>query len=298
MVKVTVPATTANLGPGFDTMGMALDMYNIVEMDIHETIEITVYGEGEKEISRDQSNIVYQAAKKVFEKANKQLNGLKIHLTNEIPVARGLGSSAAAVVGGVVAANALLNYPLNEQQLAELVTEIEGHPDNVLPALLGGIVIAGWGQDRLLYKKISPCKDLKAIVAIPNFELATKRAREVLPATVLFKDAIFNINRASLLVSALMSNDYRLLSEVMEDRLHQPYRSQLIPGMNELISKTKDAGAIGVVLSGAGPTMLALTKDNSRKIMATMEQVFEQHGISCSVRLLEIIFNGAQVENK
>lgn len=296
MVKVTVPATTANLGPGFDTMGMALEMYNTIEMDFHDSIEITISGVGETDISRDDSNIVYQAAKMVFDKTNKKCDGLRIHLHNEIPVARGLGSSAAAVVGGVVAANALLDYPLKEQELAELVTEIEGHPDNVLPALLGGIVIAGWGKQRLLYQKISPCDRLLATVAIPEFALATKRARQVLPKQVSFQDALFNVNRVSLVVTALLSRNYDLLSEVMEDKLHQPYRSELIPGMDELIAKTKEAGAIGVVLSGAGPTMLALTLEESEAVQNVMHEVFKDHGITCNVKTLRPVLTGARVD--
>ncbi|OEF95640.1 homoserine kinase [Desulfuribacillus alkaliarsenatis] len=295
MVKVKVPATTANLGPGFDTMGMALNMYNTVEMDFHHSLDITISGVGMNDIDTDETNIVYQAAKMVFDKAGQECKGLRMHLHNEIPVARGLGSSAAAVVGGVVAANNLLGSPLNEQQLAELVTEIEGHPDNVLPALIGGIVIAGWGKEHLLYHKIKPGAQLQAIVAIPEFFLATKKAREVLPTQVSFQDALFNVNRASLVVSSLLTENYELLSEVMEDRLHQPYRSDLIPGMNALIERTKQVGAIGVVLSGAGPTMLALTIDNSDAVAATMQQVFTEYGIRCTVRRLVPIMTGAEV---
>ncbi|OEH84417.1 homoserine kinase [Desulfuribacillus stibiiarsenatis] len=296
MVKVTVPATTANLGPGFDTMGMALDMYNTVEMAIHDSLVITVSGEGESDISLNETNIVYQAAKMVFDQVEQHCPGLRIHLHNEVPVARGLGSSAAAVVGGVVAANALLDNPLCEQELAELVTKIEGHPDNVLPALLGGVIVAGWGKDKLLYQKIVPGIQIEAVVAIPEFPLATKKAREVLPSTVSFQDALFNVNRASLLVTALITNNLQLLAEVMEDRLHQPYRCTLIPGMNEVIENAKAAGALGVVLSGAGPTILALTTDDSKQVQTVMKEVFEAHGVKCNIRVLKPILSGAKID--
>lgn len=296
MVKVKVPATTANLGPGFDTMGMALDLYNTVEMELTDQLEISVFGQGADDIARDETNIVYQAAAIAFTKANFNFKSLKIKLTNDVPVARGLGSSAAAVVGGVLAANALMGNPLAEQELADLVTEIEGHPDNVLPALIGGVVIAGWGASGLVYKKITTKPALKAAVAIPEFYLKTKEARGVLPSQVPYGDAVFNLNRAALLVAGLMAEDYELLSQVMEDKLHQPYRSKLIPGMDEIMLEVKEAGAIGGVLSGAGPTMLALADRDYDKYTDIMDKIFAKHNIKSTSMVLDIIDHGARIE--
>lgn len=288
MVRVQVPATSANLGPGFDTLGMALQLYNIIEMDEVKTdILIEVEGEGADDIPKDSSNIVYQAAQSVFKLANYQPKGIRIKLINNIPVARGLGSSAAAIVGGIVAANFISGEKLSEKELLSLATSIEGHPDNVAPALLGGIVVSAMADDEVRYLKIAPPNNLKCIVAIPDFLLSTSAAREVLPQSINLSDAIFNISRASLLVGAFINGDLSLLSVAMDDKIHQPYRCSLIPGMKKVFAAAKLAGARGVALSGAGPTLIAFTDKNSKLIAKVMKETFIENGVQAKVLILD-----------
>jgi homoserine kinase len=288
MIRVQIPATTANMGPGFDTLGMALKLYNFVEME--ETglgLKIDVDGDGADKISRDASNIVYLAASKLFKLVNYQPVGLRLKITNNIPLARGLGSSASAIVGGLIAANKLSGSRLGEKELLNLATEIEGHPDNVAPALLGGIVVSAQVDGEIKFAKIEPPVKLKCVVAIPDFALPTKLAREVLPQSVSMTDAVFNIGRVSLLVTALIRQDFNLMATAMDDRIHQPYRASLVPGMKKVFAAAKLAGAKGVVLSGAGPTLIAFCDINTSLIAKVMKDTFMQSGIITQVMELE-----------
>lgn len=288
MVRVQVPATSANLGPGFDTLGMALQLYNIIEMEeVNGNTVIEVEGEGAEEISKDSSNIVFKAAQSVFKQANYEPKGLRIKLINNIPIARGLGSSAAAIVGGIVAANFVSGEKLTEKEMLSMATSIEGHPDNVAPALLGGIVVSAMADDEVRYLKIAPPNNLKCVVAIPDFLLSTSAAREVLPQSISLNDAIFNISRASLLVGAFINGDLSLLSVAMDDKLHQPYRCSLIPGMKKVFAAAKLAGAKGVALSGAGPTLIAFTDKNSELIAKVMKETFIENGVQARVLILD-----------
>lgn len=288
MVRVQVPATSANLGPGFDTLGMALQLYNIIEMEeISSGLIIEVEGEGAEKISKDSSNIVYQAALSVFKQVNFNPLGIRIKLINNIPVARGLGSSAAAIVGGLLAANLISGENLSEKELLSLATNIEGHPDNVAPAILGGIIVSAMDDNEVKYLKITPPANLKCIVAIPEFLLSTSAAREVLPQNISMNDAIYNIGRVSLLVGAFINGDMSLLSVAMDDKIHQPYRASLIPGMKKVFAAAKLAGARGVALSGAGPTLIAFTDKNTELIAKVMKDTFNENGIKAKVLTLE-----------
>ncbi len=295
MIRVQVPATTANLGPGFDTLGMALKLYNTVEMQlIPKGLVIEIFGDGASDIARNERNLVYRAAVKVFEQTGYQPSGLKIKLTNQIPLSRGLGSSAAAIVGGIVAANKLAGSKLSTETLLALATEMEGHPDNVAPALLGGIVVSAAVEGEVQWAKIQPPLGLKTVVAIPDFKLSTRSAREVLPGQVSLSDAVFNVSRTALLVAALCQGDLSKLSYAMEDRLHQNYRAALIPGMKKVLAATKLAGAKGVVLSGAGPTVIALADDNFDLIAQVMRKTFHENGVMAKVMVLEPSASGAR----
>ncbi len=295
MIRVQVPATTANLGPGFDTLGMALKLYNFVEMQqIQEGLVIEVFGDGAESIARNESNIVYRAALKLFNQVDYKPSGLKIRLTNQIPVCRGLGSSAAAIVGGILAANILSGSKLDTNDLLTLATKIEGHPDNVAPALMGGMVVSAVAEGEVHCVKIQPPPGLKTVVAVPNFKLATKAAREALPGQVTLQDAVFNVSRTALLVAAMCQGDLSKLNYAMEDRLHQNYRAALIPGMKKVLAAVKLAGAKGVVLSGAGPTLIAFADDNFDLIAWVMRETFRENGVIAKTMVLEPSTAGAR----
>lgn len=288
MVRVQVPATTANMGPGFDTLGMALKMYNTVEMEAAgHGLRIEVEGDGADQIPRNNRNIVHTAAARVFKAVGFSPPGLRIKIINNVPLARGLGSSAAAIVGGLVAANIVSGNKLGEKELLSIATDMEGHPDNVAPALLGGIVVSALVDGEVKYSKIDAPAKLKCVVAIPDFTLPTKLAREVLPQSVSLEDAVFNISRTALLVSALIKGDFNLMAAAMDDKIHQPYRANLVPGMKKVFAAAKLAGARGIVLSGAGPTLIAFCDEHTGLIASVMKETFCQSGIQARVTELE-----------
>lgn len=262
-VCVKVPASTANLGPGFDSLGMALNLYAWLEMEFAERTEIRLYGDHMEGLPTDKTNLVYTTAQKVFHRAGMEERELKISMASEIPLTRGLGSSASAIVAALAAANAIIDQPLTKDELFQIATEIEQHPDNVGASLYGGIVVTMWDGKQANHVRIEPHEDLEVLVIIPDFELSTKHARSVLPEEVSLRDAVFNLSHASVLVAALASGKLDLIREAMRDRLHQPYRASLIPGMSHILEHATDHGALGVALSGAGPTLLAFVHAKS-----------------------------------
>lgn len=301
MVKVIVPATSANLGPGFDTLGVALEMYNVIEMAetgiLDDVIEIEGHGEA---LERPENNLVWQAAQRVFERLGYRPYGFWIREQIGIPVARGLGSSAAAIVGGLVGANALVERMtgrpgLSTDELLQMAVEMEGHPDNVTPALVGGFTVACMEEGRPLYVRFDPPPQLKAVVAMPEVPLSTKKARGVLPGEIKLADAVYNVSRATLLVAALMSGKLELLSVATKDRLHQPYREALVPGLRAVLQAARDAGALGVALSGAGPSVIALVQDHAEAVERAMEAAFQWTGSDCRVRTVGLSRTGARV---
>jgi homoserine kinase len=267
---------------------MALQLYNSVEMAVTDSgLLIDVQGEGAGEIPKDESNIAYLAACRVFKHVGYKYGGLKIKLNNNIPVSRGLGSSTAAVVGGIIAANIISERQLTRREILNMACAMEGHPDNVAAAVLGGIAVAAPVDGEIKHVKIELPKKIKAVVAIPEFNLPTKVSREALPQQVSFNDAAFNLARLALLVAALGQGDMTLLGVAMEDRLHQPYRSNLVPGMKKVIAAARLAGARGVSLSGAGPTLVALTDDNYQHIARVMKDTFKQNGVISKTMILD-----------
>ncbi len=296
MVRVEVPATTANFGPAFDAIGMALQLYNVVELEeIPAGLFIEVEGQGTDTIRRDEHNFVYKAAMQVFLQVGYTPTGLRLKVINNIPVASGLGSSAAAIVGGMLAANSLLGAKLTNQQLLELATKMEGHPDNVAAALFGGIVVAVANQGRVEHVQFGPPPGLKTVVAIPKFPMSTKTARGILPKNVSFKDAVFNIGRTALLVAGLANGQLDQLLAGTEDRLHQPYRSLKIPGMHGVLHAAKQAGAKGVALSGAGPTLIAFTAGGEQEIAEAMHKAWVAHEVQAELLVIEPDLQGARI---
>ncbi|MDF2571030.1 MAG: thrB 2 [Sporomusa sp.] len=296
-VKIRVPGTTANCGPGFDAVGIACTIYNDLELTLSNQggIILEVAGEGTEAIPADASNVVVKAIQMVLTKTGHQANGIKLNMVNNIPLARGLGSSAAAIVGGLVAANALTGSQLTKEELLNMATAIEGHPDNVAPAIFGGITVSIMDSGTAKYLRFLPPKDFSMVAVIPEFNLSTKSARKVLPESVPFADAVFNVSRTALLIGALCTGELKLLLHALEDRLHQPYREQLIPGMAQVLTAARQAGALGAALSGAGPCLLAFTTENADEIGQAMVKAFNIHKVKAKYQLLQIDTQGAVI---
>lgn len=298
-VRVSVPGTSANCGPGFDTLGVACTIYNEMEIALlsEDRLEIEASGEGAEFIATDSRNIVWRAIKSVLAKAGKaeEYKGATIIMKNDVPLSRGLGSSAAAIVAGVKAANVLIGSPFRQHELLQIATEIEGHPDNVAPALYGGFTISIMRNGKPECFSFMPRLNLKLVVAVPEFPLSTRTARSVLPAAVPMKDAVNNVGRSAMMVAALMRGNIHFLRHSFDDALHQPYRSKLIPGMYEVFAAARRAGAIGASLSGAGPCLIAYTVDNPEEIGESMTAAFMKHEIISRALVLEIDQKGAKI---
>ncbi len=301
-VKILVPATSANCGPGFDCLGLATTLYNETEISLlaEENVTVDFEGEGLKDIPKGAENLIWQSAKMVIERAgySEKFKGANIRMKNNIPVSRGLGSSSAAIVGGLFAANEILERPFDKTQLLEIATEIEGHPDNVAPAILGGFTVSTLDGGKVHSFSFMPKIKLKLIVAVPDFQLATSKARAVLPEKVSRKDAIFNISRAAMLVAALLEGRENFLRTAFEDAIHQPYRAKLIPGMEEVFAAAKKAGASGVAISGAGSCLIAFALEKlhaEKDIAEEMVAAFRKNEVDSKALILDVSETGARV---
>lgn len=296
-VKVRVPGTTANCGPGFDAIGIACTIYNEIEVTLREEDRLTIeiYGEGRQNIPCDDRNVVWQSMRMLLDKAGASHRGARIKMVNHIPLSRGLGSSAAAIVGGLAAANAAIGDVFDRQAIFEMATAIEGHPDNVAPALFGGVTLSIVKDGRPQCMSFVPDVDLKMVVAVPEFSLSTKAARKALPMHVPLRDAVFNVGRAALLAGALIKGELNHLRYALEDKLHQPYRSDLIPGMRDVFQAANAAGALGTVLSGAGPCLIAFAADRTQEIGKAMTAAFRHRGVLAKYIVLDVDARGARV---
>lgn len=296
-VKVRVPGTTANCGPGFDAVGIACTLYNDLELTLNDQggISLAVTGEGAGAIPADGSNVAVKAIQMVLARTGCQRNGIHLKMVNNIPLARGLGSSAAAIVGGLVAANELTGNTLTKEDILNMATAIEGHPDNVAPAIFGGITVSIMDSGNAKYLRLLPPKAFSMVAVIPEFNLSTKAARKVLPDSVPFADAVFNVSRAALLIGALCTGELKLLIHALEDRLHQPYREQLIPGMAQVLAAARQTGALGAALSGAGPCLLAFATDNADEVGKAMVKAFNIHKVPARYQVLSIDEQGAVI---
>ena len=297
-VTVTVPATTANLGPGFDCLGAALTLSNQFRFSLlppGAKLSITAIGAEAERVTTNSSNLVYQAFAKVYEHLKQVPPPIAIEIQLGVPLARGLGSSATAIVGGLVGANALAGSPLTQAEVIEMAIAIEGHPDNVVPSLLGGCRLAatsvknGWEICEIPWHR-----SVVPIVAIPGFELSTKKARQVLPQTYSRADAIFNVAHLGLLLRGLETGQGDWLQAALQDRLHQPYRQTLIPGYKMVETAALEAGAYGMVISGAGPTLLALAhQDVAQAVSDAIAQAWVEQDFAVTVHLLQLDLHGA-----
>ena len=299
VVRVRVPSTSANLGPGFDTLGLALTMYNELELELYrdEKFDIQSFGEGAEMLPTDESNMIWSTIRLLLSRTGNadKYRGMKMRMYSRIPVSRGLGSSATAIVGGLRAANEWLGCPLDKKGVLALATELEGHPDNVAPAIYGGFSVSVTYEGKPDCIAFIPDIPLKAVVAVPDFTLSTRLARSVLPDDVPRVDGVFNVSRAALLAAAMARGKADYLKMALEDRLHQPYRKSLIPGFDDVTAAARKAGAIGCVLSGAGPTIIAFTLEKEAAIGDAMVEAFRANGADARAIVLGIDREGAKV---
>jgi homoserine kinase len=299
-VTVTTPASTANLGAGFDCLALALARRNVIELTdtgAGSGLEITAEGEGASRVPLDERNLIYRAAAKVFDYMKQGPTGrLRIHAANHVPLGSGMGSSAATVVGGLAAANALVGAGLALEELLAMAHELEGHPDNAAAALYGGLTLVsappGGGGLRVRSLAVPP---MQVVIALPDVRLSTAEARAALPAQVPLTDAVFNIGHALFTVQALTTGDADLLAWALDDRLHQPYRQKLIPGFQAVVAAAKQAGASAVALSGAGPSLVAFAPANHAAIAAAMQAAFAGVSLTARTFVLDVDARGAEV---
>ncbi len=292
--EVSVPATTANIGAGFDCLGAALSLYNHFEFSLADRLTITASGEGADKVERDETNLVYKAIAKFYQHIDRPIPPIAFHTDTMIPLSRGLGSSATAIVGGIVGANLLAGSPLDRMELLDLAIAMEGHPDNVAPAMLGGCQLmasnqaGGWEFCDLRWHE-----EIAIAVAIPDFELSTAKARQVLPKQVSMADAIFNASHLALLSHGIQSGNASWLKAGLQDRLHQPYREGLITGMQDVQTAAIAAGAYGLVISGAGPTLLSLAPVGTIETVAqAMQKAWQAIGVIAVTKCLAIAKDG------
>ena len=296
-IIIKVPATSANLGPGFDALGLALNIWNVTEIAEAGSFSLHIEGEGSKRLAHNNKNLIYRAMENVYETVKREIPALYIRCVNQIPLASGLGSSAAAILTGILGANALLGSVLTKEEILSLATEIEGHPDNIAPALCGGLVVSTMEDGKVIARPL-PIIPIHITVVLPEFNFTTKQARAVLPKLVPIKDAIHNISRAVLVTEAFRTGDLVLLGQAMSDTLHQPYRLPLIPGALAAMKAGKEAGASAVALSGAGPSLIAFSAEHDARIGLAIKQGFESAGLSAQVFELGVSQEGAQVVNE
>ncbi|MGY4687523.1 homoserine kinase [Petrotoga halophila] len=298
MIRVKVPATTANIGPGFDSLGIALQLYNIIEVEeINFGLEINVPVEDRMHIETNEHNLVYRAMKRLFEVVDFHPKGLRINLINNIPLARGLGSSAACIAGGLVAANKLLNDPLKKEEIMYLAATMDGHTDNILPALVGGLTVGCLLENEVKYVKMNLPPQLKLLAIIPDFHFSTKKARLLLPQNVPVEEAVFNISRVGLLVASLVTAHFENLSEATKDKIHQPYRKDFIPNWEEITSKLIKIGVKGCFLSGSGPTIMGILDEDYKNIENEMVKFLSHLEQRYKVTVLDVCNQGLEVLN-
>jgi homoserine kinase len=299
--EVSVPATTANIGSGFDCLGAALSLHNIFEFSLStDCLTITASGEGADKVERDETNLVYRAIAKFYQHIDRPIPAIAFHTNTAIPLSRGLGSSATAIVGGLFGANLLAGSPLDRNALLDIAIAMEGHPDNVAPALLGGCQLiasnqaGGWEFCDLQWHE-----SIGLAVAIPDFELSTAKAREVLPKQFAMQDAVFNASHLALLTHGIQTGNASWLKAGLQDRLHQPYRQSLITGMADVQASAIAAGAYGMVISGAGPTLLSLAPMATIESVAqAMQQAWLAIGVNAVTKCLAIAKDGTTFKTR
>lgn len=295
MIRIQVPATSANLGSGFDSLGIALNLYNQVWMEESDTIDISC--KDDVVVPTDESNLIFWAARKVYEQCGRKLPGLKIIQLNNIPMARGLGSSSACIVAGILGANRLLGSPLSRQDLINLAAEIEGHPDNTTPAIEGGLAASAIEAGRVYSVSVPVSDKIRFALFIPPFELKTEKARSVLPAQYSRSDAVYNLSRSALMAASLFSGKLENLRVAVQDKIHQPYRAGLIENLDSVFRLSYELGSLGTYVSGAGPTIISMIDaDNTENFSKYAAAHLEEKGITgWQIKVLHTDADGAQI---
>lgn len=302
-ITIKVPATSANLGPGFDSLGLALDLWNESTVEPADDFSLYVEGEGNGKLAQGRNNMIVRAAHTFAERVGKELHPFIVRCENRIPLGSGMGSSAAATLTGLLAANVLTDAKLSQDEILTLATGLEGHPDNVAPALMGGLVVSTMQGEKVLARKL-PIAPLHVTVVLPDFHFPTKAARNSLPKQVDIQDAVHNIGRALLVIEAFRTGDLSLLGEAMTDQLHQPYRLKLIPGAALAMDAARAAGAAAVALSGAGPSLIAFSSKDETGIPQgdvigeSMKRAFQSAGLNARSFALKVCNDGAVVQTK
>jgi len=302
-MRVKIPSSTSNIGPGFDTLGLALNRYlyiSATQSTTHvESPQISVEGNGKEHIATDETNLVYQGmmalAKRGGTAYTQSLRGIHLQIKNEIPAYGGLGGSGAAIAGGVFLANVLLQTKLSREEMLDIAVSIEGHPDNVSAALMGGLTVNCFDNGKLYCRSIKITTRLSVVACSPQFQVLTKEARKILPKEISLKDAVTNIENVASLVAAFMAGDVEALRYATNDRLHEPYRAALIPGFNDVKKAALDAGALSFNISGAGPAVFAFATKDEKKIGEAMVKAFLANGKSSTYEVMTVENDGARV---
>ena len=295
-IVAKIPGTTANLGSGFDAFGLALTIYLHVDVQIQDTgVVIESHGEGAAELPHDKSHLIFRTIDSVFAQAGRTTPGMRLVVRNDIPLSRGLGSSGAAIIAGLLCGLKLAGVKLSPAEILKLANDAEGHPENAASSYLGGLTISCNADGQIIAKKISCDESLQAVVLIPGLRISTAEARKVLPATVSHEDAVYNLQRSALLSHAFLTQDFSSLRLAMSDRLHQSFRGRLIPGFDEFISKAYTNGALGAGISGSGSTLICFTREDG----VALKQAWEKHalaiGLSARCAILGVDNAGAKV---
>lgn len=298
MIKIRVPATTANIGSGFDSFGMALSMYNeICIEEIEDGIELLQ--EGQPSEIPSNKNLLYVSFINTLDKYNYTYKGFRIDVTQcDIPISRGLGSSAACIVGGIMAANVLMGNILSIDEIINAAVEIEGHPDNIVPAIVGGMVISLVEGDKVMYSKIKVPENLSIAVIVPNFKLSTEASRAVLPKSYTREECVFNISRASMLVNAMNNCELDKLRICVQDKIHQDYRKGLIRNVDEIFKEAQEQGSLAEFISGSGSTLISVIDKRNYDFSINMKKFLSGLEDKWEINILQPDFEGARVNLK
>ncbi len=302
-MKVKIPASTSNIGPGFDTLGLALNRYLYLSINGGNTqsssIKISVEGNGKEHIATDETNLVYQGMRALANSVGtshiKSLHNIHLHITNEIPSCGGLGGSGAAIAGGIFLANEFLQTKMSREEMLNIAVSVEGHPDNVSAAMMGGLTVNCFDNGRLRCRSIKLGLKLSIITCSPNFQILTKQARQILPKEIQLKDAVVNIENVASLIAAFMEGDVEALRYVTGDRLHERYRAALIPGFADVKKAALDAGALSFNISGSGPTVFSFATNREKQIGEAMVNMFSARGISSAYEIMTVENEGARI---